>query len=204
MTDREKAIVMAYTGITMLNGDKFDIFHQYVEEKLGRPVFTHEMGLDLVAEEIKKAAREDFLGLCERQEDDMFYVVTSGSYSDYHICGVTRNKDYAEFLRKTRAPLWDSADIETYKDESQQEPIEDLRDLWAVDIYTNIPAKVRKIGSVKISEMIGAKIDPKPWLYPNGDFQIYVVADDEDHAIKIAQDKRAEYMAERKLELNEY
>ena len=35
MTDKEKAIIMAYTGIAMLVGDKFDIFHQYIEEKMG-------------------------------------------------------------------------------------------------------------------------------------------------------------------------
>lgn len=202
MTDREKAIVMAYTGITMLNGDKFDIFHQYVEEKLGRPVFTHEMGLDLVAEEIKKAAKEDFLELCERQEDDTFYVVTSGSYSDYHICGVTRNKEYAEFLCKKHTSLWEPADIETFNDESQKEPIEKFKCIWEAYIYTNRPSKARIIKSVKASEKV--KVNPKPWLYPNGDFEIYVVADDEEHAIKIAQDKLAEYMAERKLESNEY
>lgn len=200
MTDREKAIVMAYTGITMLNGDKFDIFHQYVKEKLGRPVFTHEMGLDLVAEEIKKAAEEDFLELCERQEDDTFYVVTSGDYSDYHICGITRNKEYAEFLCNKHTSLRDPADIETFMDGSQKEPIEELKYIWEANINTNIPSKAHIIGSIKAGE----KINPKPWLYPNGDFKIYVVADDEEHALKIAQDKRAEYLAERKLELNEY
>ena len=199
MTDREKVIVMAYTGITMLNGDKFDIFHQYVEEKLGRPVLKDEFGLDFI-DEIKKAAEEDFLELCRHQEDDTFYVITSGSYSDYHICGVTRNKEYAEFLRKKHTSPWDPAGIEAFMDGSQKEPIEDLRDIWEVDIYTNGPSKAHRIGSVKS----GGKVNPKPWLYPNGDFEIYVVADDEDHAIKIAQDKRAEYMAERKLELNEY
>lgn len=36
MTDREKAIVMAHTGICMLTGDKFRIFHKYVEDIMGR------------------------------------------------------------------------------------------------------------------------------------------------------------------------
>lgn len=35
MTDREKAIVMAYTGICMLKGDKFQIFHKYVDKLIG-------------------------------------------------------------------------------------------------------------------------------------------------------------------------
>ena len=32
MTDKEKAIVMAHTGICMLSGDKFQIFHKYVKK----------------------------------------------------------------------------------------------------------------------------------------------------------------------------
>ena len=42
MTNRECAIVMAYTGITMLSGDNLKYFYDYVSEILGEPVFTHE------------------------------------------------------------------------------------------------------------------------------------------------------------------
>ena len=66
MTDKEKAIVMAYTGIAMLIGDKFDIFHKYVEEIMCRPVFTHELAI--CAEEIKEKAKPDFLKLCAEEE----------------------------------------------------------------------------------------------------------------------------------------
>jgi len=65
MTDREKAIVMAYTGICMLEGEKFNIFHKYVEEIMGRPVYTHEMGVKAVDDEIKEKAKPDFLELCK-------------------------------------------------------------------------------------------------------------------------------------------
>lgn len=68
MTDKEKAIVMAYTGICMLNGDKFDIFHKYVEELMGRPVYTHELGLGKFSEELKRRATPDFIALCESEE----------------------------------------------------------------------------------------------------------------------------------------
>lgn len=60
MTDRERAIVMAYTGVCMLAGDKFSEFHKYVEEICGRPVFTHEMCII----DIKEKSRADFLKLC--------------------------------------------------------------------------------------------------------------------------------------------
>lgn len=62
MTDREKAIVMAHTGICMLAGDKFQIFHKYVEDIMGRPIWTHEMVL--LADEIKEKSKADFIALC--------------------------------------------------------------------------------------------------------------------------------------------
>lgn len=62
MTDREKAIVMAYTGVTMLTGDKCQIFDKYVEEIMGRPIWTHEMAQ--LADEIKEKSKADFIALC--------------------------------------------------------------------------------------------------------------------------------------------
>jgi len=41
MTLREGAIVTAYTGIVSCSS--FQVFHEYVEEKMGRPVYTHEL-----------------------------------------------------------------------------------------------------------------------------------------------------------------
>lgn len=65
MTKREAAIVSAYTGI--LCGD-FAAFHAYVEEILGRSVWTHEMGDQAVFAEIKAAAKPDFIALCVQPE----------------------------------------------------------------------------------------------------------------------------------------
>lgn len=65
MTDREKAIVMAFTGACMLTGEKFDIFHKYIEDIMGRPVWTHELADGSVMKEIKERSRKDFIELCE-------------------------------------------------------------------------------------------------------------------------------------------
>jgi hypothetical protein len=46
----------------MCEGDDFNIFHKYVEEKLGRPIFTHEFAA--LADEIKERAKDDFIKLC--------------------------------------------------------------------------------------------------------------------------------------------
>ena len=67
MTDRERAIVMAHTGICMLTGDKFQIFHKYVEEIMGRPIMTHEMGIKSIADEIMAKSKNDFIALCAEE-----------------------------------------------------------------------------------------------------------------------------------------
>lgn len=64
MTDKEKAIVTAYTGVTMLTGDKLSIFYEYIESILGRPVWTHELADKAVWNEIKEKSKVDFLRLC--------------------------------------------------------------------------------------------------------------------------------------------
>ena len=59
---------MTFTGTCMLTGKDFDIYHKYVENIMGRPVWTHEMYY--LAEEIKNRARGEFLRLCREAVDD--------------------------------------------------------------------------------------------------------------------------------------
>lgn len=61
MTNFEKVVVSAYTGVLMC--DIADL-HSYIEVKLGRPVFTHELADHKVQEEIKRLTKPDFLRLC--------------------------------------------------------------------------------------------------------------------------------------------
>lgn len=62
MDRRESAIICAYTGVSF-GGRLFSDFHQYVEEKFQRPVFTHEMGDRKFWNRLKKLSRDDFLNL---------------------------------------------------------------------------------------------------------------------------------------------
>lgn len=48
----------------------FQHVHKYIEEKLGRPVWTHEMALDAVQDEIKQVTKQDFLELCGNEDDE--------------------------------------------------------------------------------------------------------------------------------------
>lgn len=67
MTKRECAIVMAFTGVVMLKSKDMDIFYQYLSEKMGRPIYSHE--IPIIADEIKESAREDFTNLCRNAKN---------------------------------------------------------------------------------------------------------------------------------------
>lgn len=70
MTKQECAIVMAHTGICMLAGEDFRIFHKYVEDIMGRPIYTHEMACGAIANEIKQKSKMDFINLCRNAESE--------------------------------------------------------------------------------------------------------------------------------------
>lgn len=71
MTVRECAVVEAFTGVCMLTGDKRKYFYEYIEEKLGRPVYTHELADDNTYQEIRKAAYDDFIKLCSTSDESL-------------------------------------------------------------------------------------------------------------------------------------
>ena len=52
--------MMAFTGISC---GPFELFHKYSQEKLGRPIWTHEFAKEELMAEIKEASRDDFLSV---------------------------------------------------------------------------------------------------------------------------------------------
>jgi len=67
MTKRECAVVTAYTGIMC---GSFNDFHQYAEELLGRPIYTHEFCQKWLWEVLKEKSREEFVRLGEEPKHD--------------------------------------------------------------------------------------------------------------------------------------
>jgi len=61
MTKREAAVVGAYTGVLM---GKFGDLHEYIEEVMGRPVWTQELASKEINAELKAKARPEFLKIC--------------------------------------------------------------------------------------------------------------------------------------------
>lgn len=62
MTKNEAAVISAFTGILIGN---FTDLHEYIEKIMGRPVFTHELGSNEVAEKIKELSTPDFMKIHE-------------------------------------------------------------------------------------------------------------------------------------------
>lgn len=61
LTKEQAAIIGAYTGICC---GPFSDIHEYVEQKLGRLVLTHELIYHETQKEIKERTKEDFMSLC--------------------------------------------------------------------------------------------------------------------------------------------
>lgn len=109
MTDREKAIVMAYTGVCMLNDDKFKIFHEYVEEIMGRPVYTHELADKMITDEIKEKAKDDFIALCAEQQqpcEDIGEI--SDGYHTFNQLYYQRAVLFATIVNQNKNNAWKS------------------------------------------------------------------------------------------------
>lgn len=63
MTKQEAIIVSAYTGVLMC---EVSDLHEYIEKKLGRSVFTHELADKAVWKEIAKAVKPDLIAICPK------------------------------------------------------------------------------------------------------------------------------------------
>ena len=86
MTKEEAAIVAAYTGYLI---GEFSEMHKYIEKKMGRPVWTHEMADREFAEEIRKQCKDDFISIkivdMTDSDDDGCNCCRGGV--DCEICG---------------------------------------------------------------------------------------------------------------------
>lgn len=64
LTRQQAAVIGAYTGVT---AGPFSDIHEYAEKLLGRAIFTHEFAQEELVQELKAAAKEDFLNICPKE-----------------------------------------------------------------------------------------------------------------------------------------
>lgn len=62
ITIREAAVITAYTNILL---GRFEDFHKYAEDLLGRPIFTHEFVDPEVSAELKEKSKPEFLKISQ-------------------------------------------------------------------------------------------------------------------------------------------
>lgn len=123
---------------------------------------------------------------------DKYYVITQGSYSDYHIVAVTADKEIAKKIADKFTDDWDECRIETYCDGAVT-----LKPAWIVyfDKAGNVD-DVRECDSAYEYRQIN-EVHEYEGVYALCHISITVSANDEESAIKIAAEKRAKYLAEK-------
>lgn len=124
-----------------------------------------------------------------------FYAVTAGSYSDYHIIAITDSKERADNIAKIYSGNGWNADArveEFFDSESKNEA------------FYNVRYKTNGSYNVKLQEFDkNYKFDNINIIEENANhndwwkYGVFVMAKDENHAIKIAQDLWAEYKAKK-------
>ena len=61
MTKKEALIISAYTGVLMVD---FKSYHSFLEERIGRPIMSHELSEERFMAKIKECVKKDFLAIC--------------------------------------------------------------------------------------------------------------------------------------------
>ena len=126
------------------------------------------------------------------------YAVTAGAYSDYHIVALCSDRNKANeicevYNRGNTFGGWGDAWVKEYKDGARM----DLdRPVFEVSFYGDI-YKAKEISGKDKVDAVCEKWQPFNRIYTNNGvlFFLYIYADSKEQAIKIAQDKYAEYSA---------
>ena len=123
----------------------------------------------------------------------MIYVITEGEYSDYHICAVATTPKRAEELRRMYSNHCYQAEIEEFKENIPNDSFYHPNPIYYWEFSFD-----RK-GNKKYSRQYWDENNLSLSCHGFGTDTIIIrdiVANDEEHAFKIACDARAKYLAE--------
>lgn len=120
------------------------------------------------------------------------YVITRGVYSDYTICGVTIDKQRAEIIAKINSDSMYVANIEEYDSEEYSG---NEKKQWMVRFFEKDPPDV--VSKWFDRDIMHKLPFVKQYKHSHATHVVYVQADDEAHALKIAEDTLAQYKAQK-------
>lgn len=132
----------------------------------------------------------------ERQKQDRIaYVITRGDYSDYEIIGVTTDPELAEAIRKKADRCsWMDARIEEYE-MNELSLYKEGSELY--NIRFEADGGISKI-EIETGEEVGESIcwaEMTMGRAQGAAIRVKVIARDKQSAIKIAAERRAEFLA---------
>lgn len=115
------------------------------------------------------------------------YVVSTGDYSEYHIVGICSTKEKAEILQTA-----------TNADGIEEWPLDELAD-FAAQGYRGWAVYMQKCGNVLkcYEHPLEDENSVRKYLLREGEVivRFYCNAKSQDHAVKIANEKRAQMIA---------
>lgn len=76
MTKKESLIISAYTGFMICK--EFSDMHEFIEQVMERPVFTHEMGSEHFLKEVQERLKPQLIELIKNIEDNQNYTMVEG------------------------------------------------------------------------------------------------------------------------------
>lgn len=136
------------------------------------------------------------------------YVITRGAYSDYHICGVSLDKNLADKIAEGCSDKYEDADVEVYDTEEFSPLLKGGSVFFVGLVYGTNEIEVCEkdwdykfiivplSASPESGNMLGRINKVVPMIRNQGCFT-YVVAEDEEHARKIGSDILFQYKYEK-------
>lgn len=113
------------------------------------------------------------------------YVVSTGDYSDYHILGVCSTKEKAVTLQTA-----------TGADHLEEWPLDELADMAAKG-FREWRVQMQRDGTVIECRCsaLSERTDLRDYAGPGNNVRFYCNAKSQDHAVKIANERRAQMIA---------
>ena len=134
------------------------------------------------------------------------YAVSSGSYSDYRVCALFSTKALAEKYMEANVDSWDSYnDIEEYQLDPDKDELVGGYVYWKVEmLVSGDRAKAERSAKQEWNhdQMIGDTFNGGKRIPLDKEKRVwfsYCYAKDEQHAIKIANERRIQYLATENL-----
>lgn len=126
----------------------------------------------------------------------MIYVITYGRYSDYHICAVATSKKRAEELQRFYSDKYDEARIEEFMENAPN--IENSIREHYYQVCFRADGELNRDYFKEYWDRLNLPLQFKFSLHYDNHLTIMnISAENEEAAIKIARERRAQYLIEK-------